>query len=69
MRFLTIVAVLLAGSATLAEIPNTAEAVQPLLVGAAVPEVTLRAAAGGAFDLRAETTEQRSVVIFYRGGW
>ena len=43
--------------------------VRPLLVGAEVPDLTLTAADGKKFELRAATAEQRAIVIFYRGGW
>jgi len=51
---------------------NTADSpldVRPLLVGAEIPDLTLTAADGESFDLRAATAERRAIVIFYRGGW
>lgn len=47
----------------------SAEDIHPLLIGAAVPEVTLTMVDGNSFDLRAEVTEKPTVIMFYRGGW
>ena len=49
--------------------PDKAEEVRPLLMGAAVPEISLRTAEGEAFDLNAAIAEKPTVLIFYRGGW
>lgn len=40
-----------------------------LAAGDAVPTLTLKTAAGEAFDLNAELKKQPALVIFYRGGW
>ena len=56
----------LMGRAELAESP---EKVHPLDKGAAVPDVTLQTVDGKKFALKAETSAQPTVIIFYRGGW
>jgi len=43
--------------------------VRPLLIGAAAPNVTVRAVDGAAVDLAELTKKQRTVLVFYRGGW
>ena len=50
-------------------IPDRPDQVRPLLVGAEVPQLTLTGADGKPFDLGAATREQRSILVFYRGGW
>ncbi len=45
------------------------EQIQPLLIGSEIPELTLTAADGKSVDLRRLTSEQRTILIFYRGGW
>lgn len=52
-----------------AELAESAEAAKSLAKGAQVPEVTLKTSEGKDFDLKAETTGQRTVLLFYRGGW
>ncbi|MBI4285011.1 MAG: hypothetical protein HY670_03800 [Chloroflexi bacterium] len=49
--------------------PALAEDVCPLLVGAAIPEVTLLTADEAPFDLKAATARKPAIIIFYRGGW
>ncbi|MDT8389929.1 MAG: peroxiredoxin-like family protein [Lentisphaeria bacterium] len=50
-------------------VPASAADVRPLLIGASVPEVTLRTADGKAFDLGAAASRKPAILIFYRGGW
>ena len=50
-------------------VPQTADAVRPLLVGARAPQVALRDADGGAVDLSEILAKKPTVVVFYRGGW
>ncbi len=45
------------------------EALQPLMIGAPIPDVMLKTAMGESVNLRAAATEQPLVLIFYRGGW
>ena len=47
----------------------SAEETRPLGVGATVPDVSVRTATGEPFALRAAVEKQRSVIVFYRGGW
>jgi len=50
-------------------IPDSAEKVQPLLVGAQVPDVSFKKPDGGNFELRKAAAEKPQILIFYRGGW
>lgn len=43
--------------------------IRPLLIGAKVPAVTVRTAAGEPFDLAAAVAADPLVLIVYRGGW
>lgn len=58
-----------AASAAQASVPSVATDVRPILVGSALPKITLRDANGKAFDLNAAVAEKPVVLIFYRGGW
>ncbi len=49
--------------------PTSAEDIRPILIGAAVPKLTLTTMDGSPFDLNAAITEKPTVLIFYRGGW
>jgi peroxiredoxin len=51
------------------DIPSSAQDVRPLLIGSAVPDVTLKTADGTDFSLRAAAAKKPSILIFYRGGW
>ena len=50
-------------------VPDDAAAVQPLLIGAAAPDVTLRTVSGESVALRDMHSGMPVMVIFYRGGW
>jgi hypothetical protein len=41
----------------------------PLLVGVAIPQVTLQTVDGKPFDLNRAVSERPSALVFYRGGW
>ena len=73
MRGLVLVAAcalaLLTGSAGAAELAASAQDVRPLLIGAEVPQLLLRAADGSEFDLNGAIAKQPTILIFYRGGW
>ena len=70
-RFLCALGVLtLAGSLALAgPVAESAQQVQPLLIGAQMPDVTVKGADGKPFDLGAALAKQPTVLILYRGGW
>jgi cytochrome oxidase Cu insertion factor (SCO1/SenC/PrrC family) len=63
------VALAIGGPACAAAAADSPLEVRPLLVGTEIPDLTLTAADGKSFELRAANTEQRAIVIFYRGGW
>lgn len=46
-----------------------ASQVTPLLIGASVPNVTVKTADGSPVSLRAYTLQKPTIVLFYRGGW
>lgn len=50
-------------------IASSAESVRPLGVGDTVPEVEVRSVAGEPVGLHALVARQRTVLVFYRGGW
>lgn len=50
-------------------VADSAEEIRPLLPGARTPSVMLQRLDGTPFDLAKKVNEQRSVLIFYRGGW
>lgn len=52
-----------------AEIPQSAEKIQPVQTGSIIPNVTLRTSTGESFDLRKAIQKKPTVIIFYRGGW
>jgi peroxiredoxin len=54
---------------TQADIPTSADAICPLLVGSKIPSMTLRTSDGGEFALNAALAQKPTVLIFYRGGW
>ena len=43
--------------------------VQPILVGAEVPQVNLKDTAGESVNLRSTLQEKPTVLVFYRGHW
>jgi hypothetical protein len=49
--------------------PATAQAVCPIMIGQALPRLTLNDLEGAAFDLNAAAAEKPTILIFYRGGW
>ena len=58
-----------AASAAQANVPSVATDVRPILVGSALPKITLRDTSGKAFDLNAAVAKKPVVLVFYRGGW
>jgi cytochrome oxidase Cu insertion factor (SCO1/SenC/PrrC family) len=56
-------------TASAAEVPDSAEKVTPLLIGATAPDVKLTTPDGEDVSLKDLLAKQRSVLVFYRGGW
>ena len=54
---------------TTAPMPASPVEVRPLLVGAAVPDASVRTVEGQPVSMRQVIAERPTVVIFYRGGW
>ncbi len=46
-----------------------ANLVNPLLIGSAVPAVTLVDTEGNAVNLATEIQKKPTILVFYRGGW
>ena len=57
------------GAVLAGEVAASPEQIRPLLIGSEVPQLSLTAADGKTVDLRRLTGEQRTILIFYRGGW
>ncbi len=52
-----------------AQVASSPGEVTPLLIGSEVPSATVRQLDGTEVDLREVVGDDRTVVIFYRGGW
>ena len=50
-------------------VPTDAADVQPILIGAQIPDVTIKTAEGSDVQLREVVAQKPTVLIFYRGGW
>ncbi len=50
-------------------VADSAKQVQPLLVGASVPDTTLLSTDGVETSLHQQVKGRHSILIFYRGGW
>ncbi len=60
---------LLAAVETRAEVAESATEIQPRLIGAEVPAATVRTLEGEAVSLPELVRGEKSILIFYRGGW
>lgn len=60
---------LLLASVARAELASSPEAIDPLLVGERIPDVTLRDAQGSRVSLGEKLEEKPTLLIVYRGGW
>ncbi|WP_462264566.1 peroxiredoxin family protein [Mucilaginibacter sp.] len=49
--------------------PAKSTDISPLLIGEAIPAVTIPAADGKAYNLNARIAEKPTILVFYRGGW
>ena len=71
--FCTATAALLAVTTADAEeekpLPQSAEEIRPVLVGAPLPTAVLTGDDGTSLDLAAAVAEKPAVLVFYRGGW
>lgn len=61
--------VLCSVSAGSAETASSSKDIQPLLIGASTPSVEVHTPDGTASDLTKLVDGERTVLIFYRGGW
>lgn len=70
MRYLILLAALIAGSAFAKQGPAASpDQVHPLLEGMKVPNVVVADTDGSPFSLQAVLMQKPSIVLFYRGGW
>ncbi|MDH3259298.1 MAG: hypothetical protein OEM19_07550 [Deltaproteobacteria bacterium] len=53
----------------LEDVPGAPGDIRPLLIGAKIPELTLKRVDGSPIDLGKEIAKKPTVLIFYRGGW
>jgi peroxiredoxin len=51
------------------ELPKTATDISPLLIGATLPNLSLKTAEDSAVNLADLFAKKRTVLVFYRGGW
>jgi peroxiredoxin len=51
------------------ETPSAAQDIRPLLIGSAIPALSLETVEGKVYDFNQEMKKQPSILIFYRGGW
>lgn len=52
-----------------AQLPKSAKAVKPLLVGDKVPNVTITTSTNGDISTKKLFNKQQTVLVIYRGGW
>jgi len=60
---------LLFSPAAFGQLAEKAEDISPLLIGEAVPDVTLTSANGNEESILSILDEKPTVILFYRGGW
>ncbi|MFC2169539.1 peroxiredoxin-like family protein [Acidobacteriota bacterium] len=60
---------LLCGTLQAGDIPDSADKISPLLVGAKVPSLVLTSIDNELFDLNEAIAQKPAVLIFYRGSW
>ena len=51
------------------DVPLSAKDINPLLTGQQIPDVILQNPSGENIDLKTLTSQEISLIIFYRGGW
>ncbi len=56
-------------SETKSSVPLSAEKVNPIKVGASLPKMTLKDAAGKDFSVNEAVAKQPTLLVIYRGGW
>ncbi len=55
--------------ATPSNVPTSAEDINPLPVGAEMPQLILKTVDGKSFDLNAAVADKPTILIFFRGEW
>ncbi len=69
LPFLTTLPLLLAATTSIAQLPEKAEDISPLLTGEVFPDTQLKDADGSSVSLHDILKEKPTVLVFYRGGW
>lgn len=59
----------LAQASDRAEVPDSPRGIRPLLIGATIPQVTVKDAKGADVDLSDVFRKEPTILIVYRGGW
>ena len=52
-----------------AEVPDSAQGIRPLLIGATIPQTTVKDAKGADVALADVFRKEPTILIVYRGGW
>ena len=65
----TLAITLITFSNVLAQVPDRAEDVSPLLISEQIPEVEITSLDGNTVSITDIVKEKRSILVFYRGGW
>jgi peroxiredoxin len=71
MKKLICMAMLTIGCSVFAqsELPKTATDISPLLISEKIPTATLKSVDGATVDLSKALASQKTILVFYRGGW
>lgn len=67
--FFSMVLLLFIGHQSFSQVAPTADQINPLKAGGFIPEVTLTDVDGNEVSLNKLISNQRTVLVFYRGGW
>jgi peroxiredoxin len=65
----TLSIILITFSNVLAQVPDRAEDVSPLLISEQIPEVDITSLDENTVSIKDVVKEKRSILVFYRGGW
>lgn len=68
-KIYTLIITLLLSISAAAQLPRSAESVCPILIGSALPSITLSNIEGKSVDIKNIVDKKPSIIIFYRGGW
>ncbi|WP_191858803.1 peroxiredoxin-like family protein [Hanstruepera ponticola] len=69
MKTLTIILTLFLSLPVLAQVPEQAEDISPLLIGETIPDAMLLDSKGNQVSVNSLIKNKPTVLVFYRGGW